>query len=115
MGAVCIATRLNRSPYLAFVGIDVNTDIQLVLENPADGETVTASFASGRGRDRARQAKPFFEYKLDLDRGVGIFTLRQCDYNEEYRSGLRNFFTEVNENNIHSVIVDLRGNPAAIH
>ena len=42
---------------------------------------------------------------------VGIFTLRQCDYNEEYRAGLREFFTEVHENNIHSVIVDLRGNP----
>ena len=106
------ATRLNRSPYLAFVGIDVNTDIQLVLENPADGEPVTASFAlQGEAVIEPRQAKPFFEYKLDLDRGVGIFTLRQCDYNEEYRSGLRNFFTEVNENNIHSVIVDLRGNP----
>lgn len=106
------ASRLNRSQYLSFVGIDLQGDIPLVLQSPKEGEPITVSFAlQSEAVSEQRQTEPFFEYELDLEKGVGIFTLRQCDYNEEYRAGLREFFTEVHENNIHSVIVDLRGNP----
>ena len=57
------------------------------------------------------KAEPNFDYSVDSSAGMGIFTLRQCVYDEEYKNGLRDFFTAVQENNIRSVIVDLRNNP----
>lgn len=105
------ASRLNRGEYLSFVGVDTQKDIPLVLENPNDSGRITAVFTlqkdtdSGEERDESN-----FDYLVDSSAGVGVFTLRQCVYDEEYKNGLRDFFTAVQENNIRSVIVDLRSN-----
>ena len=106
------ASRLNRSEYLSFVGVDTLTDIPLVLENPNDGSRITATFTLCESVTAGdEKAEPNFDYSVDSSAGMGIFTLRQCVYDEEYKNGLRDFFTAVHENNIHSVIVDLRSNP----
>ena len=106
------ASRLNRSEYLSFVGVDILTDIPLVLENPNDGSRITATFTLCESVTAGdEKAEPNFDYSVDSSAGMGIFTLRQCVYDEEYKNGLRDFFTAVQENNIRSVIVDLRNNP----
>ena len=106
------ASRLNRSEYLSFVGVDTLTDIPLVLENPNDGSRITATFTLCESVTAGdEKAEPNFDYSVDSSAGMGIFTLRQCVYDEEYKNGLRDFFTAVQENNIRSVIVDLRNNP----
>ena len=106
------ASRLNRGEYLAFVGVDTQTDILLLLENPSDGSRVTVTFALGESAAASgERAKPDFDYSIDASAGIGIFTLRQCVFDEEYKNGLRDFFKAAEENNIHSVIVDLRSNP----
>ena len=106
------ASRLNRSEYLSFVGVDTLTDIPLVLENPNDGSRITATFTLCESVTAGdEKAEPNFDYSVDSSAGMGIFTLRQCVYDEEYKNGLRDFFTSVQENNIRSVIVDLRSNP----
>jgi hypothetical protein len=107
----CFASRLNRSEYLSFVGVDTQKDIPFVFAKPSDGSLITAAFALDENiYANEEKAEPNFNYTLDSSAGAGIFTLRQCVYNEEYRIGLRDFFSMVRENNIHSVIVDLRGN-----
>lgn len=106
------ASRLNRSEYLSFVGVDTLTDIPLVLENPNDGSRITATFTLCESVTAGdEKAEPNFDYSVDSSAGMGIFTLRQCVYDEEYKNGLRDFFTAVQGNNIRSVIVDLRNNP----
>lgn len=105
------ASRLNRSEYLSFVGVDTQTDIPLVLEKPNDGSCITVTLGlNGSVNVREEKAEANFDYSVDLSTGMGIFTLRKCVYDEEYKNGLRDFFTAVQENNIHSVIVDLRSN-----
>ncbi|MDD3833596.1 MAG: S41 family peptidase [Oscillospiraceae bacterium] len=108
------ASRLNRCEYLSFVGVDTQKDIPLVLvlEKPNNGSRITATFSLREGIAAGEEkAEPNFNYSIDSSAGIGIFTLRQCIYDEEYKNGLRDFFTAVQENNIRSVIVDLRNNP----
>jgi hypothetical protein len=106
------ASRLNRGEYLSFVGVDIQADIPLVLEKPNDGSRITVTFELCESVTASEEkAEPNFDYSIDSSVGVGIFTLRQCVYDEEYKNGLRDFFTAVQENNIRSVIVDLRNNP----
>ncbi len=106
------AERLTRSEYLSFVGVSPHGEIPLILECPSDGGRVTVSFRLGEAVAAVEEkAEPYFDYSIDPSAGVGIFTLRQCVYDEEYKDGLKDFFTTVQQKNIHSIIVDLRGNP----
>ena len=106
------ASRLNRGEYLSFVGVDTQKDISLVLEKPNDGSRITAVFTLRENTDSGgKKGEPNFDYSVDSSAGVAVFTLRQCVFDEGYRTGLRDFFMEVHESNVGSVIVDLRGNP----
>jgi C-terminal processing protease CtpA/Prc len=92
--------------------VDTQKDIPLVLENPNDSSRITAIFTLRKDTDSGDERdEPNFDYSIDSSAGVGVFALHQCVYDEEYKNGLRDFFTAVQENNIRSVIVDLRSNP----
>jgi hypothetical protein len=106
------ASRLNRGEYLSFVGVNTKGEIPLVLENPSSGDRLTVSFELHEPITTGEEkTEPYFDYSVDPTAGVGIFTLRQCVYDEDYQNGLQDFFTKVQEQNVHNVIVDLRGNP----
>jgi len=106
------AARLNRSEYLSFLDVDTDAEVSLVLESPDDGKRIDAAielyedFPVDGG-----EIKPNFDYSINQSAGVGIFSLRQCEYGEEYKNTLQAFFTEASEQDIHSIIVDLRDNP----
>ncbi|HHX74772.1 MAG TPA: hypothetical protein GX699_07700 [Firmicutes bacterium] len=106
------ASRLNRSEYLSFVGVNTRGEVPLVLESPGGGDRITVAYELRENviADTGRAA-PGFEYSFHQPAGVGIFTLRKCVYDEQYKAGLQEFFTKVQEQNIRSVIVDVRGNP----
>lgn len=53
---------------------------------------------------------PFVSYKIDKNNSVGIFTLNECRFNEEYTNEVDKFFTDVAANNVKNVVVDLRRN-----
>ena len=106
------ASRLNRGEYLSFIGASSSDEVSLVLENPDNGNRVTADFVLNENlRIDAAEKPPNFDRSLNKSAGVAVFALRQCVYDDEYKAALHEFFTEVKEQNIHSVIVDLRGNP----
>ncbi|NLC69029.1 MAG: hypothetical protein GX754_09695, partial [Clostridiaceae bacterium] len=106
------ASRLNRAEYLSFVGVDIQAAIPLVLEKPNDGSRITVTLELCESVTASeKKAGANFGYSVDSSLGIGIFALRQCVYDEKYKNGLRDFFVAVQENNIHSVIVDLRSNP----
>lgn len=107
------AARLNRKEYLSFVGLETRGgEIPFLLENPKDGGSIAVAFElSAKAPVNMSEATPSFDYSLNSPAGVGIFTLRQCVYDEAYKAGLQDFFRGVKEQNIHSIIVDLRNNP----
>jgi C-terminal processing protease CtpA/Prc len=52
----------------------------------------------------------FVYYNLDKDASLGVLTIDSCNYNQEYRNTVKNFFTDVKANNIQHIAVDLREN-----
>jgi hypothetical protein len=56
------------------------------------------------------QAEPFVSYKVDDASSLAVLRLKQCNYNNEYRSCLKAMFTEVRDKGIENVAVDIRGN-----
>jgi len=106
------ASRINRSDYLAFVGIDIGQEVEIFLERQDDGSTVKKTFMLQKNETAAPAVnETFYDYSVDKDSGFGIFTLRQCIFDKTYKTALKDFFTSVRDGGVHSVIVDLRGNP----
>lgn len=103
--------RLNQGEYLAFIGVDTENSIPFLLKNPQGGALLTAVFNLRDGVPEVGNEGPSFSYSVDPAAGVGIFSLRQCIYDENYRGGLGRFFASIRENNCSNVIIDLRGNP----
>ncbi|NMA36928.1 MAG: hypothetical protein GX942_01340 [Papillibacter sp.] len=56
------------------------------------------------------EAEPFVSYKVDDVSSLAVLRLKQCNYNNEYRSCLKAMFTEVRDKGIENVAVDIRGN-----
>ncbi|NLA85153.1 MAG: hypothetical protein GX854_11695 [Clostridiales bacterium] len=106
------ASRIIRSDYLAFAGIDIGKDIDVTLMRQNDGSLVNKAFAL-QENDIAMpvETEAFYDYSVDRESGIGIFTLRLCIFDENYNTALKDFFASVREEGVHSVIVDLRGNP----
>jgi C-terminal processing protease CtpA/Prc len=106
------ASRINRGDYLAFVGINIEQEIEIFLERQNDGNTINKAFAlQENGIAIPVVTESFYRYSVDRESGVGIFTLRQCIFDKAYKTALKDFFTSVLEGGVHSIIVDLRGNP----
>ncbi|NLX79604.1 MAG: hypothetical protein GXY95_07000, partial [Clostridiales bacterium] len=105
-------SRINRCDYLAFLGIDIGQEVEIFLERQDDGSTVKKAFMLQKNETAAPAVnETFYDYSVDKDSGVGIFTLRQCIFDKTYKTALKDFFTSVRDGGVHSVIVDLRGNP----
>ena len=106
------ASRINHSDYLAFVGINAEREVEISLERQNDGSLVNKAFAlQDNVISIPSGTEPFYDYSIDGASGVGIFTLRQCIYDKTYKSALKDFFISVRGEGVHSIIVDLRGNP----
>ena len=54
--------------------------------------------------------EPWVSYKISPDNTVGIFTLNTCDFNDEYKKTVKEFFEKVDETGAENIIVDLRKN-----
>ena len=52
----------------------------------------------------------FCSYKIDKEHNVAVLTLTSCENNAEYKNCLRQMFTDVKQNNIGNVAVDVRKN-----
>lgn len=105
------ASRINRGDCLAFLGIDIGQEVEIFLERQDDGSTVKKTFMLQKNTTAAPAVnETFYDYSVDKDSGVGIFTLRQCIFDQTYKSALEDFFTSVRNEGVHSIIVDLRGN-----
>jgi hypothetical protein len=106
------AERINRSDYLRFVGVDAQASLPGANRNTvaiecADGTTVSYAFEEPTAT--GREAQPFASY--EIGDGVAVFTLRKCDYGDDYKDMVREFFTAVRDGGVQNVILDLRDNP----
>ena len=115
--AVFNANVLVNENYLRWTGIDTSEGVDMVFDT-GDGETVSCHYGfvpleevAGRGNnDDDEEEKKWVYYDIDEENGIGIFTLTSCEYNNEYKRTVKEFFEAVDEAGIEHVIVDLRWN-----
>ncbi|MGL4735827.1 MAG: S41 family peptidase [Cellulosilyticaceae bacterium] len=55
-------------------------------------------------------SKNWVRYEIDPERETSIFTLKTCDYNEEYQEVVRKMFEEMKAKDVKHLIIDVRGN-----
>lgn len=110
---------LKRLSGLAFLGID-SDKLDFTWENQV-GDRIektytTADFVPYEEYMQENEEyfsddrEEFVYYEIDQERSLAVLTLQQCNYNEEYLTCLEEMFTEVKEQSIQNVAVDLRGN-----
>ncbi len=110
--AIFEANVLVSKTYLEWIGVDTDGGVVFTY-GAASGELdrahkfVTLKNVSGRAASGSEEP---WSYRIDADKGVGVFALRSCDYNSEYRAAVEAFFKQTNAAGCGSVIVDLRGN-----
>lgn len=105
---------------LQYLGFSPKNGIAYTFEN-ADRKQETITYytedfipyeeyikTSDNGQDT--DSDSFVSYEIDEERSLAILTLDSCTYNDEYRSCLKQLFTEVKDKHIQQVAVDLRSN-----
>lgn len=101
--------------YLRWCGFDTSDGVDMTYDTD-DGElTVHYEFVpitdvKGYDGNISDEEYKWVYYDIDTENGIGIFTLTSCEYNDEYKKTVKEFFTAVNEAGIKHVIVDLRWN-----
>lgn len=105
---------------LQYLGFSPENGITYTFEN-ADGKQETITYyaedfipyeeyikANDNGQDT--DSDSFVSYEIDEERSLAILTLDSCTNNDEYRSCLKQLFTEVKDKHIQRIAVDLRSN-----
>lgn len=106
---------------LAFLGIPVHESVRYTYETPAgdtvdeiatDADFLTWEYYASFNHfpQETVQEESFVSYEIDPEHDLAILTLTACINNEEYRQCLREMFTEVREQKIGNIVVDLTNN-----
>jgi len=107
------ADMLKSERWLAFLGVNVSNGVTFTFETENGAEDFYYRFVMydrAIGADTQTQTSEWVYYNVDEQSSIGIFTLKQCYYNDEYNVALSKFFDEIFDKNIQNIIVDLRGN-----
>lgn len=102
------ARQIVRADALAAFGIaDPDGSVEIAYR------TVTGDAARVRLQPSgpATPTRAWIGYELYVTDSTGLFWLQRCDPNDEFFGTLAAFIRAVKENNLHKVVIDLRGNP----
>lgn len=104
-----------KEPYLNHLGLIKEDVVNLRVQR--DNEEFTLKLPLVNSYD-ASTPEPFYStddvnwitYSIDKENSLGIFKLDKCQNDDKYRSELNKFFTNVYENDIQNIAVDVRRN-----
>lgn len=105
---------------LAFLDIPVGEGVSYTFEDPDGNQRVITcqkedfvtyeEYVSLYGQEEEEEDEPFVSYEIDMEHDLAVLTLMECHYNDTYKNVLRDMFTEVADNGIANVAVDIRNN-----
>ena len=101
--------------YLQWIGCDTSNGIDMTFETEEGEKVVHFDFVpinevKSVETDSDEEDRGWVYYDIDAENSIGIFTLTDCNYNNEYKKTVKEFFTAVDEAGIDHIIVDLRYN-----
>jgi hypothetical protein len=98
---------------LRWSGVDTSDGVDMTFLTE-EGETtfhyIFVPLDQVIGYEPTDQDEDWVYYSIDAANDLGVFTLKSCRINDEYRAVLQAFFDEVFANQIGNIVVDLRGN-----
>lgn len=105
---------------LNYLGFDTNGEIEYTLTSES-GEIRTEKcsesdfllwdeYAEYNKIEGTYSDDAFVSYKIDKENNIAILKLDSCRYNNEYISCVKDMFSEVRDNDIKNVAVDIRAN-----
>lgn len=109
---------------LVYLGFDISKDITYLLKSEScenkDYDSVQNAtkydFLTYKEYREYNNLNPnptyssFVSYTIDEEYSLAVLKLDSCTNNDEYKTALKNMFTEVKEKNIKNVAVDVRSN-----
>ncbi len=99
-------------PLLRMCGVDTSDGVDIAFNTPDGEKTYHYSFvpfADVQGNDK-KESDDWAYFSIDKEKNLGVFTLKKCICNDEYKQILDDFFNEVFADGITNIAVDLRGN-----
>lgn len=103
------STKFPLKLFLEFIGVNTSSDITIIFQTPSGEQEYFFTFEIPQEENTSEEA-PFVSYDIDKNNRLGILTLLSCNYNDFYKETVKQFFTEVKNNDIRFVAVDLRNN-----
>lgn len=103
-----------REDYLRLLGFDISEGVSYAFQDE-NGKRFSRHYHFVDYENAANKSDPDSEeslvYSVDKEKGIGLFDLNFCDYNDKYAEETDAFFNEVIDAGCGCVIVDLRDNP----
>ncbi|MFT4146078.1 MAG: S41 family peptidase [Mobilitalea sp.] len=101
-----------KEEYMRFLNIDTSDGVDITYFKDRNKITTHYEFKP-QPQDQQEAADnndQFVTYEINQEKRAAIFTLSECNYNNVYLAKLEEFFNSVFQNNIKTIIVDLRIN-----
>lgn len=92
---------------LQAMGATERAPVRVAVER--EGEKVELQIPAGEPH-RASVAKPWVRWTIEPDHNLAIFTLDTCQFNDHYRTTLREFFEAVHKADVSRIAIDVRAN-----
>ncbi len=104
--------QLMKEAYMRFLDIDTSDGVDISYFNGADKITTHYDFEvePQEQKTEAGDSEEFVSYEINQEKKAAILTLLECNYNDIYSNKLEEFFNSVFENDIKTIIIDLRYN-----
>ncbi len=122
-GMVEIYDHISSLEGLKYLGISIEDGIEYTYEDENGSEEIYVftkedfvtydeyiAFNNINIDTTSEEDDPFVYYEIDVKNDIAILTLDACINNDEYKDCLNKMFSEIKENGIHNVAVDLRNN-----
>ena len=100
---------------LRWIGYDTSEGIDMTFDTKKGEEVVHFNFVPYSESKKPEYSpdeedRGWVYYDIDTENGIGIFSLESCQYNDEYKKVVKEFFKAVDEAGIEHIIIDLRNN-----
>jgi hypothetical protein len=105
-----MAAMIQGEELLNYLGVIADEAVEIGVERAGNGLTLSAPLQPPASHPPGRSSRPWVGYQIDANLSLGIFHLDACHLNDEYLKTVKAFFTEVGEQNIRNIAVDVRRN-----
>lgn len=102
--------QLMKEEYMRFLNIDTSDGVDITYASGNDKITTHYEFEVEPQEQAAEDIEEFVYYEVNQEKKAAIFTLLECNYNDIYFDKLDEFFASVFENDVKTIIIDLRNN-----